>query len=261
MVLVVAALAEEAKVVLESASQVRRIVGAAGLLEARRGGQQFRLLRCGVGPKVAATRLADVLKHVRPSLLLIIGYAGALKRGLELGELVAIDRSSLLGRLRPEVLTAEDSVCQGSWELRASRRLAQIAAAAGLSIRRSEGLTSYDVVGDPFHKELLYRQFGAGVVDMETAALAREAESGGIPAACVRAITDPADDKFLKPFSFRSRAERITAHVNSLATGKFFCNLQEWNERTSIARQSLRRFLDVYFQASTSSSGPNCQSC
>jgi nucleoside phosphorylase len=248
MVLVVAALAEEAKVVLESASRVRRIGGAAGTLEVRRDGHQFLLLKSGVGPKSAANRLADALRHVRPSLLLIIGYAGALKRGLELGDLVAIDRSSLLAKLQPETVVAGDVVRQGSWELPASRQLARIVTAAGLPIRTSEGLTSQDVVGDPFHKELLHRQFGAGVVDMETAVLARGAESERIPAACVRAITDPADDTFLKPFSFRSRAARIRTHANSFATGRFFNNLQEWNDRTSIARESLRRFLDVYFQ-------------
>jgi nucleoside phosphorylase len=248
MLLVVAALAEEVNVVLESASRVRRLGGAPGILEVGLNGHQFLLLKSGVGPKAAAKRLADALRHVRPSLLLIIGYAGALKHGLELGNLVAIDRSSLLPKLQPEALLAGDSVCLGSWELPASPHVAQVGAAAGLLIRRSEGLTSHDVIGDPLHKEVLHRQFGAGVVDMETAVLARVAELEGIPAACVRAVTDPADDTLLMPFSFGSRAARIKTHVNSFAAGRFFSNRQEWNDRTRIARRSLRRFLEVYFQ-------------
>jgi len=257
MMLVVAALAEETKVVLESARQVRRIDGVSGLLEARRDGRRFYLLRSGVGPKAAAERLTYALRHVRPSLLLIVGYAGALKHGLQLGDLVAIARSSLLGKMPAETLAAGASVCQGSWELSASGDLARIAAAAGLSIRSVEGLTAHDVVGDPVHKELLRRQFGATVVDMETAVLARTAALGGIPAACVRAITDPADDPFLKPFSFRSRAARIRTHVNSLTTGEFFHNLQEWNKRTEIARESLGRFLNAYFRTPQAESVPD----
>lgn len=248
MVLVVAALAEEAKVVLESAGQVRRIKGIPGLLEAQRGGQRFQLLRSGVGPKAAANSIAGALRHIRPSLLLIVGYAGALKHGLELGDLVAIARSSLLAKMPPEAFAAGESACQGSWELPGSVDLARIAAAAGLSIHGATGLTSHDVVGDPVHKELLHRRFGAAVVDMETAVLAEAAESEGIPAACVRAITDPADDTFLKPFSFRSRAARIRTHAGSVTTGEFFSNRQGWNQRTGAARESLGRFLNVYFQ-------------
>ena len=257
MLLVVAALAEEVKVVLESAGQVRRIGGAASLFQSRRDGQQFCLLKSGVGPKAAANRLADALRRVRPSLILVVGYAGALKAGLELGDLVAIERSSLLKKLQPEAIAAGDSTCEGSWELPGSRHLARIAASAGLSIHCSEGLTSHDVIGDPFHKELLHRQFGAGVVDMETAALARVAESEKVPAACVRVITDSANDTFLKPFSFQSRAERVTTHVHSLATGKFFHHLREWKERTQIARRSLGQFLEVYFQTRAAESGPD----
>lgn len=248
MVLVVAALAEEARVVLESAGQVRRINGVPGILEAQRDGQRFQLLRSGAGPKAAAKSIAGALRHIRPSLLLIIGYAGALKRGLELGGLVAIDRSSLLGKMPPETFVAGESVCRGSWELPGSADLARIASAAGLSIHLAEGLTSHDVVGDPVHKELLHRQFGAAVVDMETAVLAQAAESEGIPAACVRAITDPAEDTFLRRFSFRSRAAKIRTHAGSLATGEFFSDLQAWDQRTGAARESLRRFLNVYFQ-------------
>jgi nucleoside phosphorylase len=248
MILVVAALAEEARIVLGSSSEVRRVGGVTGLVEARRGGRRFLLLRSGVGPKAAATRLLVALGHIRPSLLLIIGYAGALKHGLELGDLVAIERSSLVGKIPPEEVARGNSVCQGSWDLPASRHMADIAATAGLTIHTGEGLTSHAVVGDPFHKEVLHGRFGAVVVDMETAALAGAAESEGIPAACVRAITDPADDTFLKPFSYRSHAARIRTHANSLTTGKLLHNLQEWNKRTEVARASLGRFLNVYFR-------------
>jgi len=248
MVLVVAALAEEVRIVLESSSEVRRVGAVAGLFEARRDGQRLLLLRSGVGPKAAASRLAAALRHVRPSLLLIVGYAGALKQGLEPGDLVAIDRSSLLEKVQPEAVAAGDSVCRWSWDLPASRDLAGMAAAAGLKIHIGEGLTSHDIVGDPFHKELLHRRFGAAVVDMETAALAGEAVSQGIPAACVRAITDPADDTLLKPFSFRSRTARIRGRVNSFTEGKGLYNLQEWKKRTDVARASLGRFLNVYFR-------------
>ncbi len=256
MVLVTAALAEETRVALESAGQFRK-AGVAGLLEAQRDGMRFHVLRTGVGPRAAAGRFAEVLRDIRPSLVLITGYAGALKSGLELGDLVAIDRSSLLGKMSSKAPAAGDPVCQGSWNLPASRDLARVAAAAGLAIKIGEGITSYAVVGDPFHKELLHRQFGAVVVDMETAVLAREAELAGIPAACVRAVTDPADDPFLKPFSFRSRAARVRTHVNSLATGRLLHDLQEWNSRTETARTSLGRFLHVYLESLEPDSAPD----
>jgi crotonobetainyl-CoA:carnitine CoA-transferase CaiB-like acyl-CoA transferase len=126
--------------------------------------------------------------------------------------------------------------------------MACMCTSAGLAVCCSRGLTSHEVVGDPMHKEALYRQFGAAVIDMETATLARVAEAAGIPAACVRAITDTAGDDFLKDLSFRSRAGRLRTHVNSLATGHFFRRMHGWTERAEAARRSLGQFLDVYFE-------------
>jgi purine-nucleoside phosphorylase len=248
MLLVVAALAEETKVVTGRGRQVRRIGTAAGLVEVRRDGQRFCLLKSGVGPKAASRRLECALRHIRPSLILVVGYAGALDGGLRLGDLVAIESSSLLRKLRPESIAAGAPICEGSWELSASHRMACMCTSAGLAVCCSRGLTSHEVVGDPMHKEALYRQFGAAVIDMETATLARVAEAAGIPAACVRAITDTAGDDFLKDLSFRSRAGRLRTHVNSLATGHFFRRMHGWTERAEAARRSLGQFLDVYFE-------------
>jgi hypothetical protein len=139
MLLVVAALAEEVKVVIESAGQVRRIGGAASLFQSRRDGQQFCLLKSGVGPKAAANRLADALRRVRPSLILVVGYAGALKAGLELGDLVAIDRSSLLKKLQPEAIAAGDLTCEGSWELPGRRHRRSLPQRVASSAVRGRG--------------------------------------------------------------------------------------------------------------------------
>ena len=248
MILVIAALAEETRVVTEHGRQVRRIGTATGLVEVQRDGQRFCLLKSGVGPKAASRRLEQALQHVRPSLILVVGYAGALDGRLRLGDLVAIESSSLLRQLRPASIAAGAPVCEGSWELPASHRLARMGISAGLAVCCSRGLTSHEVVGDPLHKKALHRQFGAAVIDMETAALARVAESAGIPAGCVRAITDPAGDDFLKDLSFQSRGARLRSRLNSLATGHFFRRMHGWNERAEAARCSLGQFLDAYFE-------------
>jgi len=63
--------------------------------------------------------------------------------------------------------------------------------------RRGTWLTVDEVVATPPEKKALREKYSAAVVDMETSALAEEAEAHHLPFASVRAITDTADQELI----------------------------------------------------------------
>ncbi len=203
----------------------------------------------GVGPSKAEAGLGKALCFVRPSLILLIGYAGALDPKLKLGEIVAVRPASLLAKTGPEAFTSGTARSEGTWDLPGTDAVAARAAAAGIDLPIAPGLTSHGVIGDAIHKSLLQNRFGASLIDMETAAVARVAQGAGVPAACVRAITDTAEDEFLKPFSFKAKGKRIRTHVTLLTEGEFLEYRKEWNRRTLTAREGLSRFLMPYLSS------------
>jgi hypothetical protein len=100
-------------------------------------------------------------------------------------------------------------------------------------------------LGDPLHKRLLYEKFHAAIVDMETAALARVAQSVSVPLSCVRVVSDEAQDTFLAPFSHNPSAG-IPARAKKLFDTGMVETYREWKSHSSMAKQILNRFLSHY---------------
>ncbi|NWG12880.1 MAG: hypothetical protein HXY20_05015 [Acidobacteria bacterium] len=218
------------------------------LYKAACAGPPVYLLGLGVGPRRAENSLARALRVAHPSAILLIGYAGALDPGIRLGEVLAVRPASLLAKTGPE-RNPKALVCEGTWDLPFTDAVADSASSAGIHLMTAPGLTAHGVVGDPLFKSLLLNRFGAALIDMETAAVARVAQEARVPAACVRAITDTADDDFLKPLSFQSEGGRLRAHLSSLIRGELLEHRREWNRRTAAAGAGLCRFLSSYLGA------------
>ncbi len=119
------------------------------------------------------------------------GLAGALSGGLEPGDIVIADR---VLRARKDSAHPEHILAVGAREL---AHCEGVLSEAGLAFSTGAILTSGRVLPDIRTKRLAKEQSGAIAVDMESAAVALEAASRGIPFAVVRAIMDAVDDEVL----------------------------------------------------------------
>jgi len=245
MLMIAAALEEELKVGMALCPRKYRVLnGKIHLWQASRNGRAMAFLKTGVGPKRSAANLAEALRSIPCTRLLVVGYAGALDPELRLGDLVAVEKAMAfsLGKLKPHWDRVK---LDGACDLAEAKKLARTAASAGLRIRTGDILTSAHVLGDPEHKRILFEKFHASVVDMETAALARVAAENGVPVGCVRAISDEAADSFLAAFSY-DPSLHVPGRARKLAGTGMRQIYRKWKSNTAAARKSLAQFMEIY---------------
>ena len=252
MLLIVAALAEEIKTGLDLCRTRDKVsYGDVRIWSGTYAGSPMAFLKTGVGPSRATKKLNRLLESFRPHRILIIGYAGALAPELKLADLVVLQRASTIGEKEVKRRPLAQLETSSSIELYGSSELLNIAREAGLPAYCGAGLTSPLIIGAPKQKQLLHQKFHALSVDMETAALARIAQAGGIQVGCVRAVSDEADDEFLAPFTYDPDASSVDRAVRVLGAGNWRNRLQAWRDRAKKARGSMSGFLRCCFEAWT----------
>jgi nucleoside phosphorylase len=245
MLLVVAALTDEIRVAMGLCSRTTRIdVQGLRAWSGSRNGRPVLLLKTGIGLRSEA-QLQRLLQCHTPSKILVTGFAGALDPALTLGELVVVQRASVL-KIPESPTWMEECTLSDSFELSFEKELESIAGKLGLRWGTSHCLTSPYMIGDPAQKAALRARFGAGVVDMETAVLARAAQPSGIPVSCIRAISDDAHDALFAPFS-RAASSAATFRLGRVAgRGHLILHWDEWQGRVRCAQSSLRQYLRAY---------------
>ncbi len=209
MVMIAAALQEEARVALDLAARRSRVrLPGCSLWTLSRPAAQYLLLKTGAGPHRAADALQKALASWQPRFLLNIGYAGALRPVLRTGDLVIAARVSA-------------GAGQRALECCAAERLQAVAARKGLSARTGLVRTVDRVLCGAVEKGRLESAEGVLAVDMETFALAQTALRFGIPFGSVRAVADEAGD----------------------AIGG-----AGWERKLEAARHALGVFIEAYFE-------------
>jgi adenosylhomocysteine nucleosidase len=108
-----------------------------------------------------------------PRFFLSAGYSGALREGLQVGDVI----------LAKEFADQGGNIYPASW---LPQRVTSTLSSGRL-------LTLDRLTGDPKEKHHLGQQFGAVAVDMESAAVAKVCASRGIPFGAVRVISDDVD--------------------------------------------------------------------
>ena len=134
-------------------------------LKSRNGDDRhgIEVLVTGMGPAMAATRLASRLLEKSPGCVLTCGLAGALAPNLRCGEVLH--------------------------QTSATRLSAQLAATGS---REATFLCTEDIASTASDKHHLRRDTGADAVEMESGAIQRLCAERGVPCATVRAISDDA---------------------------------------------------------------------
>lgn len=245
MFLIVAAMEEELRIAMELCRDVERMPAPGiSIWKAERNRKPLCFLKAGVGPEKSARSLERALDRILPDRILIVGYAGALDPELQLGDLVAGISASAF-RLDQDHPDWSCVHLEGTFDLTQAEELIAAAKSAGLKAVAGGTLSSPYVLGNPEHKDLLFRQFHASVVDMETAFLARTAMLRNIPVSCMRTVSDVAQDSFLAPFSF-DPSINIAGRAKKLFDTGMAQTYREWKHHAAVARTSLRRFLEQY---------------
>ena len=155
--------------------EVRPLVKAWSVCEREHAGRRFRFYEdddavvvCGgVGAEAARRAAEAVLELYAPAIVYSVGFAGALDRAINVGEVV-----------HPRcVINADDGT--------------------RVLLESGDGLlVSFRSVANPEQKAKLYAAYGAQAVDMEAGAVARAAELRGVPFGVVKAISDDCDFEF-----------------------------------------------------------------
>ncbi len=141
------------------------------------------VLETGVGPDRARRALdwllgAPPLDNVpyRPKLVLSAGFCGALKPGYRVGDVVLAEEVVADGKSWP--VPWPGGLVSGEWQP---------------PLHRDRLLCVPRLVGYVADKRALAAAHGAGVVDMESAAVAEACGRAGVPFGCVRAVSDDCD--------------------------------------------------------------------
>ena len=146
---------------------------------------EVTILHTGVGPKNCAARMETLLHKAQPRLLISSGFAGAVRNGFCVGDLILAENFSdqqLLVSAR-EVLRDRDA--------RAVKLFTSQTIADGISERNE-----------------IARSRNVDAVDMETETIAEVCAAHGVPMLSLRAISDAPGEPFPAPASVLFDIER-----------------------------------------------------
>ncbi len=178
-----------------SAREVRH-GGGRRFVEGALGDVRILVSATGEGAGLAAEGTEDLLQRFPADLLIALGIAGGLTPDLQAGT-VLVAREVRDGRT---TVTPPDE----SWTDAVLGRTATVGGTV---------ISSSSIAVDPIAKAEIWRQAageGSGVVDLESAAVARVAAARHLPYLVIRAVSDTAEESLPLDFeSFRNRQGRI----------------------------------------------------
>jgi adenosylhomocysteine nucleosidase len=143
-----------------------------------------------MGTKKATAATEELIAYVKPRVLISAGLGGAVRRGLDTGDVV----------LAGQILTFKDGVVTAAGTLQNEALLRALeVSCSGHAFRITDGtaITSGSIVPKGKADQLIAREVVNPVLDMETSAVAETASRHGIPMIAIRAISDAAEEELL----------------------------------------------------------------
>ena len=190
------------------------------------------LVRSGMGCNSAKLALAEIAGKYDLECVISIGYAGALDPALQVGELVVADQVVYFATSK-------------------SYSLDEKLISTMPKARRGTLVTVDEVVATPPEKMALREKYSAVVVDMETSALAEEAEAQHLPFASVRAITDTASQELIDCSHLVAEdgdVSKLKAGWHILTHPGDLKGMIDLGKHAKVATANLTVFLKQYFE-------------
>ncbi|MDH3257806.1 MAG: hypothetical protein OEM27_09320 [Nitrospinota bacterium] len=197
------------------------------------------LVRSGMGRDRARRALVEIAEKWELKEVISIGYAGALDPSLEVGDLVVADQVIEVDSSHPDGEIKRFSLDKDIFST--------TAAVNGRIL-----LTVDRVAAMPQEKKALRDQYSAVAVDMETSALAREAQARNLSFISVRAITDTADQELIDCSHLVAEdgdVSKLKAGWHVLTHPGDLKGMIELGQHAKIATANLTEFLKPYFNS------------
>lgn len=204
-------------------------------------GREVVLVRSGMGKTRASEALRQVCERFVPSLILSMGYAGAVAPQLKIGDLIVADKIlELAGDRVGTDWTAKQEIREVPFKpFPIEKRLEGEYVRGGL-------LTVDEVIYKPENKKSLGKHYPVLAVEMETSALARMAQEKKIPFLSLRSISDTVDCE-LPDFSSMKNKEgevsKLKAGWHAITHPDKIKSLVELRKKTQTATARLTRFI------------------
>lgn len=201
------------------------------------GTNHVTLVESGMGAVNAAAATAAMVAAFRPTIVLSVGFCGAIRPGALVGDLVVATQQYTLtsGRLALEA-GPDMGLCHGLLQ-----------GAAPLNYHCGTFISTDSFISKGDICPLIPDKLPTPVLEMESAAIVKVCRSAGLPAVAIRAVSDTAAEDpaplALKLFSpnFSLSKKRVAAAL--LARPNLLPQLARLARNTSIAGNSLARAL------------------
>jgi adenosylhomocysteine nucleosidase len=200
-------------------------------IRGRLHGKSVAVIHTGVGRKTCCERMEVLLRREQFEYVISAGFAGALEKGLCIGNLLVSENYSSPQLLRsPQLNLADDGVFLGKL------------------------LTVSGVIESSAEREQLATKSGAAAVDMETEFIADACADHHLPLLSLRAISDTVSEPFPAPANVLFDVEKQQTDFARLAFFLVthpgaFARLKAFRERIALARKALTRTLDAILRA------------
>jgi adenosylhomocysteine nucleosidase len=188
---IVMAMQEEIRPVLRRLGRHRKEqAGQFPLYLFQRDGLQLFLIESGMGTKKASAATEELISCAQPRLIISAGLGGAVRPGLNVGDLV----------LARQALTLDQGLTAKIADIANDALLRAVHESLPRQPFRMVGgttVTTSGIVNKRQADQQLARDIVNPVLDMETSAVAEIAGRNGIPLVAVRAVSDAADEELL----------------------------------------------------------------
>ncbi len=146
------------------------------------------LVKTGIGSKKARSSISKAIDRFRPSLILLIGAAGAVNPELHIGDIVVVDAIK-------EIHSKKISTYRCSAAL--NSRIMDVLKREGFSPILHDCMVFSNFIHMKQEKQTIMSNYDVMVIDMESAGVAKEASLRNVPLVDIRIVSDTAREDTL----------------------------------------------------------------
>ncbi len=203
-------------------------------------GKDIVLVRTGIGKQRAEDATRQVIEKFHPALIISMGYAGALIKGMNVGDLFVAD--TILSSASDSTSFEMDDPENIKWLDLAKKTLPP----ENAKLRVGKLITVDTVIHTPEAKKNLGDRFKAEAVEMETLVISLLTRENKIPFISVRGISDAVDHVLIDSSSFLGsdgEISKLKAGWYVLTHPKSLKNALSLRSHAQIATQNLTDFI------------------